>query len=96
MDKFRSFFGKISAETCLKWIILVIVNPKNLNPRLSLMTREYARPYYFQWTCLVYADARQFGIKFRPPQLYFFDSFAPLLQIHDLVHNAYLNCVVAL
>jgi len=29
MNKFRKFLGSISAETCLKWIILVINPPKS-------------------------------------------------------------------
>jgi len=64
INKFRNFLSKISAKTCLKWIMLV-VNPNrkapgSTDPRLGSMTRECAN-LYFQWTCLVYADAWQFG-----------------------------------
>jgi len=52
INKFQRFLGRVSAETFLKWIILV-VNPKNRqalgtsppDPGLGSMTGECARSY---------------------------------------------------
>jgi len=81
INKFRRFLGRISAETCLKWIILVVISKNRQalgapSPDLHLgtMTREYARPYS-QWTCLVYTHSRQFQGK---TKLYIFCSPCPV------------------
>jgi len=88
-NKFRRFLGRISAKTCLKWIIL-LVNPKNHQAMgtppsdlcLDSMTKECVRSYSHisQNIFLVDSDACQFGGKTKLIFYIFCSPPSPLLE----------------